>query len=189
MSHSPQIIFFMGIAGSGKGTQARLLNDTNGFELIETGTILRKIAGEDTERGKSIKKRLDDGQHMADEEITPLIEEELESLLKEKEHIIIDGYARRKTQAQDAIELMRKLKISDVSVVLVEGSDDIARKRMERRQRHDDTPDAIKHRLDYFHDSVEPAIAHLATAFKLVTINGDQPEDNVHKDIVKALSL
>lgn len=179
----------MGIAGSGKGTQGRLLNDTNGFELIETGKILRRIAEEDSDRGRSIKKRLDDGQHMADEEITPLIEEELERLLDKTPHIIIDGYARRKSQAQDAIDLMRKLKISDVTVVNVEVTDEVARKRMESRRRHDDTQDAIQNRLDYFHNSVEPAIDHLATAFKLVTINGEQSEEDVHKDIVKALGL
>ena len=46
----------MGPQGSGKGTQARLLAEKFDLQIFETGSVLRKIAGEDTEIGRKINE-------------------------------------------------------------------------------------------------------------------------------------
>lgn len=47
-------IIIMGPQGSGKGTQARLLAEKYDLQIFETGSVLRKIAKEDTEIGRKI---------------------------------------------------------------------------------------------------------------------------------------
>ena len=46
----------MGPQGSGKGTQARMLAEKFDLQIFETGSILRKIAREDTEIGRKINE-------------------------------------------------------------------------------------------------------------------------------------
>jgi len=50
---------FIGIQGSGKGTQARMLEDKYDFRLFESGGALRVIATEESELGKSVKEIID----------------------------------------------------------------------------------------------------------------------------------
>ena len=49
-------IIIMGPQGSGKGTQARMLAEKFDLQIFETGSVLRKIAGEDTEIGRKINE-------------------------------------------------------------------------------------------------------------------------------------
>ncbi|KKS94304.1 MAG: hypothetical protein A3H59_02810 [Candidatus Jacksonbacteria bacterium RIFCSPLOWO2_02_FULL_43_9] len=190
MTHNDAfIIFLMGIAGSGKGTQGELLQQRYGFASIEVGKIFRTIATEDSPRGHSISERLEKGIHMEDSETTPLVEEALRDLLQNHDKIIIDGYARRETQAQDALDMMQRLGISHVVVLAIEIPEDVARKRLEDRHRNDDTPETIQHRIDHFYSSVKPAIDYFARNCKTVFIDGYQEQEKVHQDIVKELGL
>ena len=49
-------IIIMGPQGSGKGTQARMLAKKFDLQIFETGSVLRKIAKEDTEIGRKINE-------------------------------------------------------------------------------------------------------------------------------------
>ena len=49
-------IIIMGPQGSGKGTQARMLAKEFDLQIFETGSVLRKIAAEDTEIGRKINE-------------------------------------------------------------------------------------------------------------------------------------
>ena len=46
----------MGPQGSGKGTQARMLAEKFDLQIFETGSVLRKIASQDTEIGRRINE-------------------------------------------------------------------------------------------------------------------------------------
>lgn len=48
MSNLPNLLFVMGIQGSGKGTQAQKIAEKFGYTLFDTGAELRKIAKCDT---------------------------------------------------------------------------------------------------------------------------------------------
>ena len=51
---------FIGIQGSWKWTQARLLEEKFNFKLFESGTALREIAKEESDLGKLVKKSIED---------------------------------------------------------------------------------------------------------------------------------
>ena len=45
----------MGVPGSGKGTQARMLSEKTGYKVFSSGDRYREIANENTFVGKKIK--------------------------------------------------------------------------------------------------------------------------------------
>ncbi|MBI2450519.1 MAG: nucleoside monophosphate kinase [Candidatus Nealsonbacteria bacterium] len=53
--------------------------------------------------------------------------------------------------------------------------------------RADDKPEAINNRLDYYEKSVVPVVEYYKEQGKLININGEQPIENVFKDILKAI--
>ena len=60
-------LILLGPPGSGKGTQANLLQDKFSIPKISTGDILRAAVEDDTELGKQAKKFMDKGELVPDE--------------------------------------------------------------------------------------------------------------------------
>ena len=54
-------------------------------------------------------------------------------------------------------------------------------------KRSDDTVKAVKNRLKWFRTDVQPIINYYRKTGRLIKINGEQPIENVFKDILKAL--
>ena len=53
--------------------------------------------------------------------------------------------------------------------------------------RPDDVEEAINNRLDYYEENVEPVVDYYKKQGKLIRINGEQPIEDVFKDILKAI--
>lgn len=53
--------------------------------------------------------------------------------------------------------------------------------------RPDDKIEAIKNRLDYYEENVVPVVGYYKKQKKLIEINGEQPIDDVFKDILRAI--
>jgi len=56
-------------------------------------------------------------------------------------------------------------------------------------QRQDDTPDAIRHRLELYHKDTQPLIDHYRERGILYEVNGEQPIAKVEEDINAALGI
>jgi adenylate kinase len=69
--------------------------------------------------------------------------------------------------------------------------DEVAIGRLSRRAelegRADDTPEAIRNRIDLYHQETEPLVSHYRLAGNLVGIHGDRPENEVFAEIQEAL--
>ena len=63
-------LILLGPPGSGKGTQANLLQDKFNIPKISTGDILRAAVEEGSELGKQAKRFMDKGELVADDRIT-----------------------------------------------------------------------------------------------------------------------
>src|ERR1700727_1800090 len=92
-------IFFIGPQGSGKGTQAKLLAAKLDFFYWEMGGILREVAAGTSILGIKIKKLIDSGVLLKDEDLYQVVQMRLSEIPK-TQGVIFDGIPRRLGQAE-----------------------------------------------------------------------------------------
>ena len=199
-------LLFIGMQGSGKGTQAQIISQSLKIPHISTGDLLRNVTGE-------LKKEVDSyiaiGKLVPDELIIRTLKERIS---KEdcKNGFILDGFPRNIEQAKALDKITNIDEIIEISI-----SDDEAIKRISSRisckncgsvynlitnppkisnkcdkcsselvQRADDTFNAIKKRLEIYHNETKPILQH----YKSIKVNGLQSIDKVFNDIKIALN-
>ncbi|MDD3119839.1 MAG: nucleoside monophosphate kinase [Candidatus Gracilibacteria bacterium] len=90
-------ILLVGVQGSGKGTQARKIENQYGFLLFETGQTLRDIAKGDNDFSKRIHQRINvEGKLADDVDVAKVIADYAEE--NKGENIIFDGAIRNLAQ-------------------------------------------------------------------------------------------
>ena len=181
-------VLLLGPQGSGKGTQAKLISKTYGIPQVATGDMIREIKELDTPLGHRVKEIYDRGELVDDATIVELIE----SRLDRGDTIpgfILDGFPRNTAQAEalDALlhrlgrdlDVVFELQIPDREVLI----ERIA-KRAAEEGRSDDTPDAIRKRLEIYDRETAPLVEHYrATRGNVVGLHGDGSVDEVFAEI------
>src|SRR5262245_55107248 len=97
-------LVFLGAAGSGKGTQAKKLENDFGVVQISTGDLLREAVASGTELGKKADPLMREGKLVPDDLVIGLIEERLDRG-DVKGGFLLDGFPRTLPQA-DALDAM-----------------------------------------------------------------------------------
>src|SRR5215469_17214248 len=92
-------VMLIGAQGSGKGTQAQLLEEDLNLKSCASGELLRDAIARETDLGKEAKPYYDRGDLVPDELVAGLILERLREL-GDTFGIILDGFPRTITQAQ-----------------------------------------------------------------------------------------
>lgn len=92
-------LILLGPPGSGKGTQANMLQDKFNIPKISTGDILRAAVKDDTELGKQAKRYMNKGELVPDEVVIGLIKERIVEPDCEAGYIL-DGFPRTIIQAE-----------------------------------------------------------------------------------------
>lgn len=92
-------IVFLGPAGSGKGTQAKLLGDRFSLVAISAGDLLRKEVEENTAIGNKASAIMKEGKLVEDEMVAEIIKNRI---LKDdcQNGFILDGFPRNINQAK-----------------------------------------------------------------------------------------
>lgn len=101
-------LILLGPPGSGKGTQAKFLEEKFRIPKISTGDILRQAIKDNTELGKKAQCYIEAGDLVPDEVVVGLIKERI----KEKDcenGYILDGFPRTIIQAEKLGETLRKM--------------------------------------------------------------------------------
>lgn len=211
-------IILIGAQGSGKGTQAEKLSASLGVSHIASGDLFRKALQEQTPSGLKAKAFLDKGELVPDELTVTMVLERLSQpdclpgiLLDGFPRTIaqaqaLDDRLRRMKKCIDRAvyldvpyeELLKRLSGRYIcrahqhvyNVVSrpprssgfcdIDGS--------ELYQRTDDTGEAVQKRLDIFFNETIRLLDYYKKQQKLITINGNQSIDQVHKDIMQAVS-
>ena len=185
MSAPDRII--LGPQGSGKTTQAELLAKTFGFVLLGAGDALREIAQEDTELGRKVRQTINvEGRLVEPELISNVIKEKVAAVPKDRV-LILDGYPRSLMQYELFRKFWPETGRGDYQVVFIELSDEEAVKRLTKRGRPDDMPDAIRTRLQSFRNETVPMVSAMEADGKVFHIDGAQPIDEVRRQIVATL--
>ena len=183
-------ILLLGPQGSGKGTQARRISAEYGIPHIATGDMLRAVIAEGTPLGQQVKPILEGGELVPDELIIEVIRERLEEP-DAAAGFVLDGFPRTMGQADALDSVLREIGRELTVVFALQVSDEICIERLLKRardeQRTDDTPDAIRRRLELYHRETEPLIEHYRTLGILLTIHADGTPNEVFAEIQAAL--
>ncbi len=204
----------MGIQGSGKGTQARLLKEKLDLVHISVGDILRWNIQSRTKLGARIKRTVDSGELVSDEMVWEVVRDRFD------QHdwnygFILDGYPRNASQARYFLESY------DIdAVVLIEVPDEVVFERMLSRRlcsgcgldynlirhrpavadtcdvcggtlvsRPDDNPESIRGRLRDYHESTRPIVELFERKEIVVRVDGTKPPEHVQAEIRRKLEL
>ncbi len=204
-------IVIMGPQGSGKGTQAELLIGKFGLQHFEAGRILRSIADSDNQHAEAVKTALNSGNLVPDT-LVRLIAWDFISKHKNG-GFVFDGYPRSVAQYERLKDMLARFgqKIDYVIDVEIPEAESIRRLSARRQcavcrevynlitepptcdhnqliQREDDKPEAIKKRLEIYHQQSHPVFERAVAEGIGIEINGDQLIEVIHEEIMQKLN-
>jgi adenylate kinase len=171
----------MGIAGSGKGTQGKMLADAKGFHLISMGEVLRMYV-----TGKQ-RERMLAGELLDDQEIIRIVDQVLSSL-RDGEEVLMDGFPRTIPQAEWLLEQVKTGRFQLKTAFHLVASREAVKRRLMNRGRIDDKEAAIEARFNEYERSTSPLLAWLSGhGVDVVAINAERPVEAVNDDLVNYL--
>jgi adenylate kinase len=171
----------MGIAGSGKGTQGKMLADQRNYHLISMGDVLRMhVTGKQRERMLA-------GGLLDDAEIINIIDKVLTSIGDDGQ-VLLDGFPRTIPQAEWLLEQVEAGRFGvEVAFHLV-ASREAVKNRLMNRGRIDDVEDAIEARFAEYAKSTEPLLEWLSDhGVDVVNVDAERTVEAVNDDLVNYL--
>ncbi len=173
-------LVLIGIQGAGKSTQGNMLSEKYHIPYLSSGHIFREMAKEKTQLGRWLKETMNSGALIPDDTTLEIVLTYLEKPEYAKGYIL-DGFPRTVPQAKAFNGSIDK-------VVLIDVSDKEALWRIAGRvsEREDETLQAIRKRIELFHELTEPVVGYYEEIGKLARIDGEQDVDGVFADICKA---
>jgi len=195
-------IILLGAPGSGKGTQAEILVEKNGFVQLSTGDLFRKNMSEKTPLGVEAQKFINQGNLVPDEVTNAMV---LDYLTKTKnDGLIFDGYPRTIDQAKALDQMLSDLGRQIDKVFYIEVPKELLIERISGRlvcptckrsyniknrppiiagvcdfdqtklvRRPDDEPDKVKVRLAAYEEQTAPLIDYYHEKEAIIHVNGE----------------
>jgi len=175
------MILIMGVPGSGKSLQGKLLADAKAYRWISTGELLRKLVTGDR------RKDMDAGKLLGDEEVIALVDK-LFSSMDVNAEFILDGFPRTKKQADWLLTQGETGGLKVTHVLFLNASEAVVVERLLKRGRQDDAEDVIKHRFWEYRTRTLPILEEFKNRGVLVhEINSDKTPEAIHQGILRAL--
>lgn len=180
------ILVLLGSPGAGKGTQAEMLRDRNGFIHINVGEMFRNIMSKTGDLAEQIRPIVKSGNLVSDELTLKLVRQELIHFTASC-NLILDGFPRNVVQADGLVKIFEAMGVTDYRVALVEAPRDVIIKRLKSRGRADDTDDVITTRLGIFDSQTAPVVDYFAVLNRLYYINSDGDKENTFEQVLKVI--
>lgn len=143
------MIIVLGIAGSGKTTLCRALEETGRYRWLSAGELLRANVTPEIAAYQSA------GKMVPESVVVPLILDNL-SQYGDQPEVLLDGFPRTIEQAESMVQNPRLIPRMVLHLTVAESE---ALKRLKLRQRGDDTDEAIKQRFDDYNKSVKTILS------------------------------
>lgn len=185
-------IVLLGAPGSGKGTQAAMLEEHLGVPHISTGVLFRAAVSDGTPLGQKIKSILDAGELVPDDLTLELLEKRI-TQADVVDGFILDGYPRNLVQAEFLDILLEKLgrPLAEVIQIDVDTEEVIARiaKRAAKQGRSDDNEEVVRNRQRIYFEQTAPVVDYYAEKGLLTRVLGTGSADNVLQLIISVLAM
>lgn len=196
-------IVVLGPPGSGKGTCAGFISKMYSIPVIRTGDMLRKVATEETERGRMTKKYLDRGELVLDEIVIGIVSKRLR-MPDCEEGFVLDGFPRNLVQAEALDRILEDMGVglSHVLNIVTDAETSISRLSLRRTcprcgsvyhlknnppkmdeicdecgaeliLRSDDREEIIRHRFEVYEEKSRPLLEWYAKAGLVREMRGD----------------
>ncbi len=183
-------LILVGIQGSGKGTQARILSKKYNYQIFETGSALRAIAKENSELGREVKEITTRGDLVSNEIVMEIVSDFIEKLDGDRP-VIFDGIPRSEEQRVSLEKLLSEKK-REFEVLAIELSEKEAFDRMFKRAevegRADDNLESMKKRIANFYQFTAPMLETWRKSGKLLQVCGEHAIEEVEDRILKVLN-
>ncbi|MFT5139989.1 MAG: adenylate kinase [Lysobacterales bacterium] len=185
-------IVLLGAPGSGKGTQAALLEKELGVPHISTGELFRTAVSESTPLGLKVRSLLDRGELVPDDLTLELLEERM-ALPDAANGFILDGYPRNLVQAEALDTLLEKLgrPVDEAIKIDVDTEQVVARiaKRSAEQGRSDDSEGVVRNRMRVYQEQTSPVIGYYENKGLLTRVLGTGSIDDVLQIILSVLEI
>lgn len=175
------MIILMGVAGAGKSMQGHTLADKYGYAYLSTGELFRVLI-----TGRRRNEMLE-GKLLSDDEVIKVVDTVL-GLVDTSQQFILDGFPRTKKQIEWLMEQHRQGRFGLPLVINLEIEESVIRERLQKRNRPDDTDQAITQRYNSYQAVTRPILKEMKQhGITVVDIDADQTPDVVHQEIVAAI--
>ena len=159
------MIALFGAAGSGKSLQGEILAEKYGWKWLSAGQLLRD------QDNPEISKVQQTGELVDDALVTKLMHDAIMKFEASGEKVFLDGFPRNGTQAKLMAENGDIKKIE--GVIVLEVPRDELWKRMEGRQRVDDTRESAEKRWEIYEQNIYSILPLFeANNVKVTTLDG-----------------
>ena len=180
-------LLLIGAPGAGKGTQAELLAERLGITHISSGDLLRQHVRDSTTLGQTIRSYVDHGDLVPDGVVMDMLRKPVVAA-SETGGYVLDGFPRTVDQAKAAFAVAQPLGAEvQAAVHLDVPTDELVRRLLSRGRGSDDTEAVIEHRLQVYEESTVPLLEYYAGREWMFTVDGAQPAEVVHTDIIGRL--
>ena len=176
------MILFMGVAGSGKSMQGKMLADRLALPWLSTGEFLRMLVHGPRRRDMTA------GKLLADDEIIELVQK-IFNIIDSHEEFILDGFPRSPAQADWLLNQVKHKQLKLTAVINLLADKDTVRSRLIERGRQDDTEAAISERFNEYEAAILPILNQFKEAGAVVIdIDSEGAPADIHQAIINRLA-
>lgn len=171
-------IVLFGPPGSGKGTQAKFLEEKFNLKQLSTGDMFRFNLQNQTELGKLAQSYMDKGHLVPDEVTTNMLRNELKKYTGKYSGFIFDGYPRTTEQAKSLDKILAEDLNDEVTLTLSLIVDDeiLVHRLLDRGKESGRADDAneqiIRERITEYYTKTKEVASHYISQNKYVEVNG-----------------
>jgi len=196
-------LVILGPPGSGKGTVASRLAKDFHLKHLSVGHLLREESHKKTKTAEEIRRFINKGDLVPNHISIDLVKKQV----KKNKNYILDGFPRALEQAEsiadlgidlilylnlpkkDVLERLSKRRTDPLTgktyhLKFFPPPKDIKKRLIKRK---DDTPKAIKERLNVFNKETKPVLKYFKIRGMLKKVNGAQTPDEVYAAVKKAV--